>query len=237
MLNFIVCDDEEPIRKNIINIISKIMMPIENEYKTYEFNNYDKEFMYILNKQIGKKIYILDIEVKEKSGLNIAKQIRENDWDSIIIILTVHYELTYEALKSRLMLLDFISKFNQYENKLKEVLTLALKIFNCGNILSFIFKHVDYKIPYSDILYIVKDSDSRKIIIRTFYNDYLSNMTLNEIEKKLNNDFCRTHRACIVNIKNVKSFDYSNRVITFKNNEKINLFSRTYKKEVQKVCT
>jgi DNA-binding LytR/AlgR family response regulator len=58
-------------------------------------------------------------------------------------------------------------------------------------------------------------------------------MALNEIMEKLNPKFCRTHRACIVNKENIKSIDYKTNIITFKNEEKIDLLSKNYKKEVK----
>ena len=236
MLNFIVCDDNEMIRVRIIKIISKLMMPMDIEYKTHEFGSYNKEFNQLTNKEIGKKIYILDVEMGDRSGLDVARMIREKDWQSLIIILTAHYELAHDAFKERLMLLDYISKFDDYERKLLEALKLGMKIIYSTSTLNFMFNRVIYKIPFSDILYIAKDESNRKIIIKTFYDEYTSTMTLNEIIRKLDSSFCRTHRACIVNYSNVKAFDYKNNIIIFKNNETINLLSRNYKKEVKKLC-
>ena len=109
MLHFIVCDDNVVIREKINKIITKLMLPTDVEYKTIFFSQYDKQFFQTINKKVGKKIYILDIEVGTYSGIDIARKIRERDWESIIIILTAHYELAYDSFKKRLMLLDFIS--------------------------------------------------------------------------------------------------------------------------------
>lgn len=236
MLNFVICDDEPEIRKTILKIISKLMMPVDIEYKTHEFEAYNHEFEKFVNKKIGRRIYILDVEVNKKSGLDMIRNIRDKDWESVIIVLTVHYELAFDALKGRLLLLDYISKLDNYEKKLHESLALGVKIFSSNDTLNFVFNRTAYKILYDDILYIKKDEATRKIVIKTFYGDYISAMTLNEVEKKLNFDFCRTHRACIVNHQNVKSFDYKNKIVVFKNNERINLLSKNYKKEVKKVC-
>ncbi len=236
MLNFIICDDESTIRKNVLNIVSKIMMPVDMEYKTYEFDSYGQDFEKITKKKMGKRIYILDVEVNKKSGLDAIRMIREKDWESIIIVLTVHYELAYEAFKSRLLLLDFISKFDDYENKLYTSLTLAINISCSTDTLNFVFDRTAHKVVFDDILYISTDDTTRRIVIKTFYEKYRSAMTLTEIEKKLNFNFCRTHRACIVNYQNVKCFDFKNGEIIFKNNEKINFLSKNYKKGVKKIC-
>jgi two-component system, LytTR family, response regulator AgrA len=233
MLNFIICDDEEYIRKNVLKIISKLMMPLEAEYKTYEFINYNKDFDSLIRKKIGKKIYILDIEVNNKSGLDVARKIRERDWESIIIILTAHYELAHEAFKSRLMLLSFVSKFDNYEQNICEDLKLAINISNLKSTITFYSNKNLYKIDPADVLYIIKSDLERKIIIKTFYSEFKVTKTLNEIIKDLDGKFIKTHRACIVNTRNIKSIDYRNNIITFSNNDKINLLSRNYKKEVK----
>lgn len=236
MFNFILCDDEEEIRNVIKKVITKVMMPFDYEYKIFEFDTYDCRFQQLIKQEKGPKIYILDIEVKKHSGLTIASQIREYDWSAVIIILTAHYELIYEVFKNRLMLLDFISKFNDYEVKLKETLLLALTIFQQAETFNFSYKQITYNIPYNEILYILKDGKTRRLIIKTYSNSYFCTMTLNKVTEQLNNNFKRTHRACLVNTQNVKAFDYKNSIIIFKNNESINLFSRHYKKEIKMEC-
>ena len=115
MINFIVCDDEVANTDSVKNVITKIMFKNNLEYKIHVFNSYDEKFNKIISSDIENKIYILDIKVGKKSGLNIATKIRNKDWNSIIVILTSHYELEYLAYKSRILILDFISKFDLYE--------------------------------------------------------------------------------------------------------------------------
>ncbi len=233
MLNFIICDDENYIKERIIKIISRVMMPIDIEYKTHSFSSYDEKFEQIIDKKMGNKLYVLDIEVNNKSGLDIARRIREKDWRSIIIILSVHYELIYDAFKERLMLLDFISKFDNYEKNLYDSIKTALEIFDSSSKLCFDYKGVLYKIDLKDILYITKEELSRKIKIKTFNKEYSIGFSLKEILKRLDNRFCKTHRACIINKENVKKIDYKQNNIYFSDGSNITLLSKKYKKEVK----
>lgn len=234
MLHFVVCDDSVAIRENINMIITKLMLPTDTEYKTLCFAKYDKNFANFIDQKVGKKIYILDVELNLHSGIDIARKIREKDWESIIIILTAHYELAYDAFKNRLMLLDFISKFDNYEQNLFDTLKIALKAFNVKKQLCFKFNRVSYRIDLSDILYIIKNTAKRNVIIKTFSNEYSVNLNLNEISEMLTDSFIRTHRACIINRDNVKNIDFKENTITFVNREKIFLLSKMYKKEVKK---
>ena len=84
------------------------------------------------------------------------------------------------------------------------------------------------------ILYIIKDTGKKKIIIKTFFKEYAVSLNLNKIKNMLNNSFIQTHRACIINRENVKNIDFKENMITFVNNEKISLLSKTYKKDVKK---
>jgi len=234
MLHFVVCDDNVTIRENVNKVITKLMLPTDVEYKTLMFSQYDKSFAQFIDKKIGKKIYILDVEINAYSGLDIARKIREKDWESIIIILTAHYELAYDAFKNRLMLLDFISKFDSYEHNLYDVLKLALKASDVKKQLSVESNRTLYKIDMDDILYIMKDTARRNSIIKTFSKEYSVPLTLSEIMAMLPDNFVQTHRACIINRENVKNIDFKENTITFNNNEQISLLSKTYKKEVKK---
>ena len=234
MLQFIIFDDNKVIREKVSKVITKLMLPTDIEYQTKEFSQYDKSFSQFIEKKGEKKIYILDIEVNSFSGLDVARKIREKDWESIIIILTAHYELAYDAFKNRLMLLDFISKFDNYEQNLYDVLKLALKASHVKKRFSFKFNRMAYKVDYDDILYIVKDTGKRNTVLKTYSKEYLLSLSLSEIMTMLPDNFIQTHRACIINKDNVKIIDFKENVITFVNNEKITMLSKTYKKEVKK---
>jgi two-component system response regulator AgrA len=234
MLNFIICDDNKVIRENVNKVITKLMLPTDIEYKVAEFEKYDKDFAQLIDRKTEKKIFILDVEMNSHSGLDVARKIREKDWESIIIILTAHYELAYEAFKNRLLLLDFLSKFDNYEHNLYEALKTALKISHNKKQLSFESKRTSYRIDFDEILYIFKDTENRKTVIKTFSKDYSVSLNLNEIEVMLPETFIKTHRACVVNSNNIKTVDFKENIIVFKNGEKINLLSKNYRKEVKK---
>ena len=87
MIHFIICDDNAVMRKSILKIISKFMMSKELEYKSFVFNDYNDEFLEIVNQKLPFKIYILDIEVPTRTGIDVARIIRNKDEDSAIIFL------------------------------------------------------------------------------------------------------------------------------------------------------
>ena len=234
MVNFIICDNEKTITESVKSIITKTMFKTNIEYKTYTFNDYDKEFDKIINTNLENKIYILDIEVGSKSGIEIAKKIRNKDWNSIILILTAHYELEYLAYKSKILLFDFISKFDLYDKKMTDTINVCVNNVLRDDKLKIKVNRKYEQIEFSNILYLTYDSYNRKLKIITKEREYETISTLKEIKKKLKGNFIYTHRSCIVNMKNVKTIDFINKIITFTNKTSIDLLSRRYIKEVKK---
>ena len=87
MINFIVVDDIAKFVDIVSNVITKVMMKNKFMYKTHCFNEYDDSFFDVMNSNLSNKIYILDIETKEASGIDVARKIRKFDVDSIIIFV------------------------------------------------------------------------------------------------------------------------------------------------------
>lgn len=231
MINFIVCDDEKEFRKKITLIIDKLFMKNNTEYKIDEFGTYNKDFENIINNTMSSKIYILDIEMKNSiSGIEIARKIRKDDWNSIIIMVTSHSELGYEALKAQIMLLDFISKFDEYEKNLEKVLKKAIAKVDSKKIIQFQNSGITHRLYLEDILYVTKDTVDRKCIIKTTYNEFAINKTMNEMIEELGPQFYLSHRSCLVNIEKIKKVNWKDSIIYFNNGESINLLARDKKK-------
>ena len=127
MINFIVCEDNNVILQKNIDIINKVMFQNNEDYRVYKFTNNNDQLQSLIKEPIDNKIYILDIELEDISGIDIAREIRKNDSKSIIIISTTYVEYLPYALKNKLMLFDFISKFENYEENLSKVINKSLE--------------------------------------------------------------------------------------------------------------
>ena len=232
MINFIVCDDDKTYRKLAEKVITSYMMKNELEYKIHMFKDYDKSFLNIVESKLSFKIYILDIETPTRSGIDIARIIRNKDVDSVLIFLTGHQELSQIVIQNEFLFLSFINKFNNCEEHLKKTLDKALKILKQRKTVKFKDGGVTYTISLDDILYITKDSVERKCIIKTDYTTFKINKTLTEIKEMLTNNFMQTHRACIVNKTRIVSYNKPKKMVMFDNGETIDLVSHKYEKEL-----
>lgn len=231
MINFVVVDDFQEITKKIEKIINKIMIKNKLEYKINTFSDYDEKFNKLLNTQIPNKIYFLDIETKSASGLDIARKIRKNDLESIIIFITAHDELSSSVVKDQLMTLTFICKFDDFDNKVKEATIKALEIVGTKKIIKFTDYGSLYTIPIKDILYVTRDSVERKCLIKTDYTTYKVGKTLADIKEMSIGNLIQTHRGCLVNENRIQKIDKRHNEIVFDTGETITLLSDNYKKE------
>lgn len=232
MLNMIICDDNENDRNNVVKIVDEFMKRRKLEYKNYIYDDYNKKFYNIVDKKIPFKIYLLDIETPSGSGIDIARKIRKNDVDSVIIFLTGHEELGNIVLKNDLMFLSFINKFDDFNNRLSNSLSKALDLLKSRKIIRINDRNITYTIDINDILYITKDSYERRTVIKTDYNEIKVNKSLAEIIEMLDDRFIQTHRACFINNDRRVKVDKTDKIIAFDNGDSIDLLSDKYKKEV-----
>lgn len=235
MINFIVCEDEKVLREETKDVIISLMMNYDIDYKISEFEGYGKEFEEEVEKEYGFKIYLLDIKTEEGSGIDAARVIREqyDDWNSVIILITSYSEYKYEALCSRLFLLDYINKLDNCEKKIREDLVIAMKHYDHKyNMLSYEYNHTYYKVEYRQMIYIEKEPDSKRCIIRTIEGKQVIPGTLNEVYKKLDRRFLKVHKSMIINVDHIKRYEISKNKVTFKNDDYTHLVSRNMKKEL-----
>ena len=233
MINFIICDDNQYVQELNEKVIAKVAMPYDFDYNVHLFDKYNMKFKKIINDSSSSKIYILDLEMPGKSGLDITREIRKYDWNSIIIILTSHDELELRILKEKLLIFDFISKFDKPEIKLEETLNLVLNKLSNNKLINFKSNKELHQLSLDEIYYIYKDNYLNKSVIVTNKEEFPVSDSLNRISEKLDKRFVKTHRSCFVNINRIKSVDFNNNIILFDNKKPIDLLSRNYKKELR----
>ena len=235
MINFVVCEDEKDLRKIEVEEITKFMMNYDIDYKIHEFSDYNEKFEDYVKKEEGFKIYLLDIVTNKTSGINAARMIREeyDDWVSVIMMVTSHPEYKYEALSSRLFLLDFINKLNNMEEKIKENLQIAMKHYdNRHKQIKYTYNRNLYNIELREIIYIEKEQDSKRCVVTTKYGKQIIPGTLNSVYKKLDTRFLKIHKSLIVNLDEIREFETGTNKLIFKNGDISYLVSRNKKKEL-----
>lgn len=233
MVNFIICDDNGKIVSEVGEIIDKIMIENELSYKKHSFSDYNSDFHHIAFKNpMPNKVFILDIHTESGSGIDIAREIRRNDLNSIIIFLSGYSDLGSSIIFDELMVLTFINKFNDREKRIESAIRKCLNALNVRKVIRFTDKGTIYTIPADDILYVTRDSVERKCILVTDYNKFMINKTLAELSQILGPKFEETHRSCLVNADRVTTVNKRKKIITFDNGDVTDLVSESYKKRL-----
>lgn len=193
-----ICDDEQNEIESITSIVSS--WSIHNGYSC-DINTFisAEAFLFEYEDNQAYDILLLDIEMKNITGMELAKHIRKDNNRAEIIFITSHFEFIGEGYEVDALhyLIKPISK-----EKLMQVLTKAVKklsveppslIINCnGNTV---------KLLESDIFYV--ESFLHYIIIKTKDKEYKIKENISAFEKKLSDDFYRIHRSYLVSLKHI----------------------------------
>lgn len=221
MINFIIEDI------NLKEIIEKIMMNYNLEYKINKYNDQKTKEL--------NSIYILNYDTTNKAEINKLLNIRinEDDWSSIIILISDNSNIKYRLVDNKLLILDVIDKNKDIYNQLIENIKISLKILTeTSNSICYTYKGILYNIPQKDIVYIESDSKNKRSVIKTETSEYYIPLTLPKIEKILNENFIKCSRSYIININKMREYNIKNNIITLNGNLKIYEISRQKKKEI-----
>lgn len=233
MINFIIKDDYDCENK-IIKTIDSYMMNYDIEVKYHLIKNID-ELKEQSNKINSYKVYVLNLDTEKDIDLSYAKYIREeqNDWNSIIIVITNHNEMKYEVVNNRLFLFDFIYRNIYFDKRLKEDLKhIKSNYDNREKCLIFESNRIISKVDFKCINVIEKEKNSKRCKLKSSHGNYFIPETLNKIEKRLDERFIKVNRSCIVNCDEINEIDLNDNKIYLKCCEDSYDISRDNRKKV-----
>ena len=233
MIEFIIYDESKENKIIIEDIIDKEMINENIDYKKEYFHEFSKTLREKISNETFK-IYILNQTNISKSGLEIAKYIREkqDDWKSIIIFISKTNEYKINIFTKRLFILDYIL-IDSLKNELNQLIKISLKnYYTKPKELKYKYKSNNYSIPFKDIIYIEKEQDSKRCIIKTTEGDFYIQGNLSCVEKLLDKRFLKCCRSVIVNLEQVLYYNKKTNIITFKNKMELDAVSRDNKKEL-----
>lgn len=172
-------------------------------------------------------IVCLDIEMPEMSGFELAGKLKSIYRDVLIIFITSHDGLIINSINYRPI--GFISKNDLTE--IPKTFQFVMKELDLlHTICTYTQDNITHNIQQPNILYFEKRGND--LFIYTTDKRYKLRKSLKDIENALNPKlFIKTNKSMIVNIRQIRSIDKTNRLITLTNNEKMP-FSRTYKNDL-----
>ena len=231
MIRFIIVEDDKNTIKEVENIIKTAMFDKDVIYDKAIYTKYDK----FLEKEIKDfsmiKIYIMDIELANSiSGIEIAKRIREHDWESNIIFITTHDKMFESVFRKIYNVFDFIEKYDNMEERLeKDIIEISKHDFDYKTF-KYSTSNVDVQIYLKSINYFTRDPKERKVIINTDNNDFYINESIKNLENKLDSRFIKVSRSTLVNKDNIMEINWNKGFFVLKSGEIKYLVTKNYNK-------
>lgn len=191
-----ICDDEQ----NQIEYITSIVTSWSNhkghscEIRTFASA---EAFLFEYEEDKAYDILLLDVEMKNMNGIELAKRIRKDNNRAEIIFITSHFEFVGEGYE--VDALHYLIKPISAE-KLTQVLTKAaekLSVEPPSVVISCEGETV--KLYEADILYV--ESFLHYIVIHTKDNEYKIKENISVFENKVSDVFYRIHRSYLVSLK------------------------------------
>ncbi len=219
MIKVAICEDNETQLTSLYNLTKEIFDNLNLQYIIIKFADGNN----LLKSTYNFHIYLLDIQLNDSSGIDIAKKIQLHDKNAIIIFVTALKDYIFDAFDLRAFnyILKPINK-NRYKNILYSAVNSLQKE---DKFILAKYNGYSSKILFNDITYI--ESLKRKIKVHTLTNVFEYYYKLSDIEKELAGDnFFRCHKSYIVNLKFVQSYNNTN--IILENGQEIFLSKHKY---------
>lgn len=211
MLNFVICDDN----LNILDRLEKMLENVftKNNYEatvTFKSGNSEDILEHIANNRVDA--IFLDINLKSnRTGLQLAEEIRKMNKNLYIIFTTGHLEYAMVAYKYKTF--DYIAKPITYD-RLEETVT---RLFEDINGVPKKYLKIDNKntlVDESEVQFIKRDG--MKLVFHTPSRDYDTYSSFNKFQDRLPENYVRCHKSCIANISQIKDVEPVTGTITFK---------------------
>ena len=229
MLNFAICDDN----LNILDRLEKMLDTIfcKNDFEAqvaFSSDNTEEVLNYISSNKVD--VAMLDINLKSnKTGIELAKEIRKINKNIYIIFTTGHLE--YAMIAYKVKTFDYIAKPINYD-RLEETI---IRLFEDVTSVPKRYLKIDNKntlVDESEVQYIKRDG--MKLVFHTNFRDYDTYSSFNKFQDKLPENYIRCHKSYIANINQIKDVEPVSGTITFKNGDTCDIGPK-YKSDLMEV--
>ena len=223
MFRIAICDDEN----RILEDLSRMVLELIPDADISAFG--EGRALIDGADKAGYDVVLLDIDMPDLNGLEVAAFFQADDRKPLIIFVTSHDELVYDSLQ--LHPFGFVRK-SYLDKELKKVLEDAVEEVSSRD--KHFFFHTasgDIKLQMDDILYF--EAEGNYIKIKTGSDEFRFRETMQALEISLKSDgFIRVHKGFLVNQEAVKIIN-SDKLILNDNTEIP--FGRSYQENARKM--
>ena len=237
MLKIFVCEDNIEQKDKLNNIIENIIL-IENYDMNLELATGDPhKILNYLKSTETSGIYFLDVDLHcDINGIQLAEQIRKYDPRGFIIFITTHAEMSYLTFIYKVEAMDYIIKdnFKNISDRIKQCIENAhnkylTKTTDLQKVFSIKVDDKIININYDNIIFFETSQTIHKIVIHCNNRQVEFYGQMKDVEKSLDDKFCRCHTSFIVNKSKIKEIDKKNRIAYMINGENCLISTRGLK--------
>ncbi len=197
-LKFAICDDEQDQIEYITSLVSSWG---DKEGHNCDIRTFMSAEAFLCEYENDKAydILLLDVEMKNITGIELAKHIRKDNNRAEIVFITSHFEFVSEGYEvdaiHYLIKPISLNKFVRVLSKAAEKLSVEPRavVISCDG--------ETVKLYEDDILYV--ESFLHYIIIYTKDKEYKIKESISVFKEKLSDDFYRIHRSYIASLKHI----------------------------------
>lgn len=221
-----IVEDDMIIAKGLRKIIRSINKDIETT-----ITGYAKEALATAKVETFE-LFLLDIQLNDYSGYELAKELREIDKYKLTPIVFITSIPSRESIAFKeIHCYDYIIK----PFKEEEVIETIGTIINYGinkkyekTYINLVGRGYTYRINMEEIIYMESGRGKIKLVTEKGEED-LSNYTLYKLTQELTEDFVQCHRGFVININYIEKIDKSNSTIKLKDIDYLIPIGRKYK--------
>lgn len=214
----------------IANGLEKIIRSINKDIET-TITGYAKKALETANIETFE-LFILDIQLNDYSGYELAKELRDIDKYKLTPIVFITAIPTRELMAFKeIHCYDYIIKPFKDEEVIETIGTIINYGINNKSKKKYIKltqREFIYRVNMEEIIYIESLRSNVKLVtVKEEIN--LSNYTLYKMLEELTEDFVQCHRGFLVNINHVERIDKPNNTIKLKDIDCLIPIGRKYK--------
>ncbi len=214
----IVVDDEAPAREEIKYLLQK-----HNDVEIVGEADDGKKACELI-KKVKPHVVFLDIQMRGMSGFEVASELLKEEVYPLIVFITAYDQYAIKAFE--INAIDYLLKpisVERLNHTIERIHSIQkrehgnskvdieelLKYISKPKVVQKISVYSNGKhIPLDPQEIILVGIEGRNTVIKSKKGDYISNLSLSELEEKLKNfSFFRSHRSFLVNLEEIQEID------------------------------
>ena len=204
MLSVIICEDEPIQTTLLVKLVQQWADQCALPVQILSYPNAES-FLFSYEEQPFGDILLLDIQMAQMNGMELARKIRERNRRIQITFLTGLPDFISEGYE--VDALHYLIKPIQ-EKKLFQVLDRAvLNLQQAPKVVLLPINGRPVRIPITDIFY--AEAFSHTILLHLADGEESLRMRMSDLQELLGEDFCRCHRSYIVSLEHIRHLSRS----------------------------